>query len=125
VHGELDRGVATAMNSRWRRRGALLSPVEGNRGREQAREGAGARGESQLGFSTSKTCGKASSTLVKGLHASRRLWRGRHVVNVGLLEHANPTKTLPFLGLYLLIQTSLTNSSLLNVVELRESYNIA
>jgi hypothetical protein len=98
----------------------------GGKQRERASaQGEGARGESRLGFSTSKTCGKANSTPVKGLHASRRLWRERHVVNTGLPEHANPTETLPFLGLYLSMHTSIAQGPLLNVVELREISNKA
>jgi hypothetical protein len=64
-------------------------------------------------------------TPVKGLHVLRRLWHERHVVNVGLLEHANPAETLPFLGLYLSMHTSIAQGPLLNVVELREISNKA
>jgi hypothetical protein len=85
------------------RRGAP-SITGGRKQREkQAREGAEARGEGQVGFSTPRMRGKTSSMPVKSLHASWQrctvAWTPRPELDVSRMRE--PTETLPFLGLYL------------------------
>ena len=53
------------------------------------------------------------------------LWRGHHVLNATVPEHANPIETLPFLYLYLPIQTMKGQGALTKIVELREHNNFA
>ena len=56
------------------------------------------------------------------------LWHGRHgchVLNAMVPERANLTETLPFLYLYLPIQTMKGQGALTKTVELREHNNFA
>ena len=53
------------------------------------------------------------------------LWHGRHALNATVPERANPTETLPFLYLYLLIQTMKGQGALTKTVELREHNNFS
>lgn len=53
------------------------------------------------------------------------LWRGHHVLNVTVPERANPTETLPFLYLYLPIQTMKGQGALTKTVELRVVYRFS